>query len=883
MPSLIKTLPALPARLAAWTALALALALPASALRAEEPIYAVGSLIVPSQGRGGFSPQRGVKPEVRKDEGGRMIAIDLPAQGGRSASVAWWYAQHFRKKLPAEWPSGEDVRMQVVLNAASDTVVNIDVALQTEGGSVKGSGAKAVTLPAGRDVAVYSELPSKLPGTVTHVTVVLSAKTTLPDVSITGWSVGQLADAALEVPGDDVWITAQNPVVIKGRAVGDAGQSVTVQVLDADKKQVAELTAPLAADGSFTLPLDRTALPLCQRLSLVPVAPGKAPSPGDYSFFTFPMLDPDKRLARVEKQGSHLVLDGKPWAFLGTNYTPFMLGLSRKADHELVARNFRELHEWGFTAIRVPLAMAMIQPAPGVFPDSPEYKTILRDAGLDPRFFELLRYTVALGHHFGIRVVFDWHESAMDPYRYFTGGDVKDRGTGKPGSPLAWLAMPADRYPKEDHPVFVLIDEPRQVKALLDTTAWIAAAFKGDGAVLGFEVPYNEPHERLISNDRNWRRLTAQAALSVKQSDPGALTFAMPAGWGHENVFVSSTWLIPDLVDGMAPHFYVGNGPIPVRDDASKRKYPYLAREVEPSLSLGLAALSLPYSTAGYPFYNGEGGGHGAESFLPDLPLDDATRIMIEAQVFQTFATGMAGYFEWTMWNFGFWRNTTVPNKELFQRYSPVFAAGPLDLGRARVLFVQNPAAETNANGHNHAAVRFARIALDLHLQPVHYMTDQQLIYTGQTMFSRGFEQVDASGEGLGAYQAIMVDTRNVDKRALDIVRGAGVPVIEFTEDKPVEVAAAAEFLRAHNVPHDTKTSAQFQYAEGPAHLVVYRRSAGDAARVHPTLHREGVFALIDEAGRTVFTGDAAKLAADGLAVNLAPYVSAIFRIEPTR
>jgi len=870
-------------RLAAWTGLTLAALLPLTALHAEEPIYATGTVIVPSQGRGGFTPQKGIKPEIRKDEGGRMIAIDLPAQGGRSTSVAWWYAQHFRKKLPAEWPTGERVRMKVVLRAESDAVVNVGVYLQTEGGPVKGSSNSGVTLPAGQDVAVYSELPDNVPGTVTHATVSLSGKDTLPAISVTGWSVGQLADAALEVPGDDVWITAQNPVVIKGRAVGNAGQSVAVQVLDSDKKEVARLTAPLAADGSFTLALDRTRLPLCQRLSLVPAAPGKAPSPGDYSFFTFPMLDPTKRLARVEKHGPHLVLDGKPWAFLGTNYTPFMLGLSRKADYELVARNFRELSEWGFTAIRLPLAMAMIQPAPGVFPDSPEYKDTLRNADLDPRFFELIQYTVALGHHFGIRVVFDWHESAIDPYRYFTGGNVKDKGTGKPGSPLAWLAMPADKYPKADHPVFVLLDEPRQVKALLDTTSWLSAAFKGDGAVLGFEVPYNEPHERLISNDRNWRRLTAQAALSVKLSDPGALTFAMPSGWGHENVFVSSTWLIPDLVDGMAPHFYVGNGPIPVRDDASKRKYPYLAREVEPSLSLGLTALSLPYSTAGYPFYNGEGGGHGAESFLPDMPLNQATRIMIEAQVYQAFATGMAGYFEWTMWNFGFWRDTTVPNKELFQRYSPVFAAGPLDLTRARVLFVQNPAAETNNNGHNHAAVAFARVALDLHLQPVHYMTDQQLVYTGQTMFSRGFEQVDASGEGLGAYSAIIVDTRNMDKRALDIVRGSGAPVLEFDAERPIDVAAIGAFLEKSGVVVDRKTSTQFQLVEGPAHLLVYRRTAGDATRIYPRLAREGVFSLVAESGATVFTGTADTLAAEGVAVELTPYASAIFRIEAAK
>lgn len=877
-------LPLLPAPLRRlFAALILACFAASATLAAEpEPIFSTFANIIPSRGQGGFSDQGNLKPEARKDEGGALAAVHLPITRGKSTTLTWWYAGHVKSRL-ADWPRDKKARLRVVVRAERDTVLDVGTSLQTDTGSLRGGTVSGVTVPAGIDTAIYPPLPSGFTGGVSHVRVTFSAKDALPPLTVTGLAVGSLAEANLALPGESVWRSAANPVRITGRAEGAPGENVVVRALDKTQKEIARWTPPLAADGAFAFDLDRAKLPPGVRVQLVPAAPGKAAAPGEYSFFNYPLIDPAKRLPRIVRDGRHLVENGRPYAFLGVNYTQFMLGFSRRADFELLARNFQELSDWGVQAVRVPLALSMIQPAPGVFPDSPDYAATLRAADLDHRFFDLLRYAAELGHHHGIRLVFDWHESAMDPYRYFIGGNDKDRGTGKPGSPLAWLAMPPDAYPKEDHPVFVLVDQPRQVKALLDTTRWLAGAFKDDTAILGFEVPYNEPHERSISNDLAWRRLTAQSAAAVKAAAPDMLAFGMPSGWGHENVFVSSTWLPPDQLDGMGPHFYVGNGPIPVREDANKRKYPYLAREVEPSLGLGLTALALPYSNVGYPVYNGEGGGHGAESFLPDLPLNQATRIQIEAQIFQTYATGMTGYFEWTMWNDRFWQHTTLPNRVLFERYSPVFRAGPRDLAGAKILFVQHPAAESNANGHNHAAVAFARAVLDLHLQPVHYMTDQQLVYTGQTMFSRGFEQVDASGEGLGAYSAIIVDTRNMDKRALDIVRGSGAPVLEFDAERPIDVAAIGAFLEKSGVVVDRKTSTQFQLVEGPAHLLVYRRTAGDATRIYPRLAREGVFSLVAESGATVFTGTADTLAAEGVAVELTPYASAIFRIEAAK
>lgn len=844
---------------------------------AGDPIFYAYSTVIPSRSLGGFSSYGDVTPQVEKDGNGGIGEVLLPASNKASSSFVWWYAKHVIDK-PNHWPAGERNRAKVTLTPKSEFQGDMAISLEVEGNWVDGQPLENVSLPAHAGSNVYVPMPADA-AKVGKVRVALTSEKNVPEFQITNLSFGAMTSASIDVPEAEVWRNT-NPVKVSGSAEGEDGQSVVIQAYDGAAAKVAEWSAHLDKERHFAFDVDRTTLPDGQVLHFKVRAPGQDDALGDYPFFAYPVIDPSKRLVRVRRKGSGLVLDGKPYAFLGVNYTPFQLGLSRNADFQLVARNFRELSDWGITAIRLTIGLATIQPAPGVFPDSPKYGETLKGANLDPRFFDLLRYAVKLGHHYGIRFVFDWHESWMDPYRYFLGGNPADAGSGEPGTPLAWLAMPKDKYPQEDHPLFISMAKPEHLEALFSTTSWMAEAFKGDGAILGFEVPYNEPHERQISNDRNWRWLVTQTATRVKNADPEALTFGMPAGWGHENVFISSTWLPPDALDGMTPHFYLSNGPIPVRPDADQRKYPYLAREVEPSLSLGLTALSLPYSAAGYPIYNGEGGGHGAESFLPDIPLNDATRIMIEAQIVQAYAGGMAGYFEWTMWNNDFWRKTTLPNKTLFQRYAPLFRSGPVDYAKSDILFVQNPAAIPNANGHNFAAVACATVALELHLQPVHYMTDDQLIFSGQTMFSRGFEQVHSLASGLGSYKAIIVDNRNIDERAMAIVRDSGIPFMEFGKDAPLEAKAVAEFLKKNSVPFDDKTSAEFQWVQGPEYLLVYRRSAGESARIFPFLKVDGDFKLIAEDGREAFSGNAAKLAADGFAVDLLKYTGTIYKIQ---
>src|SRR5690606_20796370 len=112
-----------------------------------------------------------------------------------------------------------------------------------------------------------------------------------------------------------------------------------------------------------------------------------------------------------------------------------------------------------------------------------------------------------------------------------------------------------------------------------------------------------------------------------------------------------------------------------------------------------------------------------------------------------------------------------------YRRFAPVYSAGPIDQMNAEILFVQNTAAVPINNGLNHACVPFARLTLDLHLAPVHYMTDDQLLGAGLVQMAVGLEQVEQIATGL-RYKAAVVDTRNLDSRALELLRGAKLPLL---------------------------------------------------------------------------------------------------------
>lgn len=583
----------------------------------------------------------------------------------------------------------------------------------------------------------------------------------------------------------------------------------------------------------------------------------------------------EKQLAPATVENGRLMADGKPLGFLGLNYTKFQLGFSNHTNFERLNRHLLQLQEWGVNTVRLTLNMMMIQPAPGIYPDSEKWAKIIKAHKLDARFIELLDYHIKLAGELGIYTIFDWHEYGTRPYRYFVGGMPSDKKEGKPGTALAWLAP--------DNRTAVTFDYANSLhrKALLDCHTWLAKHFKNNPNIMGIEVPFNEPHDQFAAVEANLRQMIDQCAQAVKQQDPNRLTFAMTSSYSHDNATATSTWLKPDRADGMGSHFYMANGPVPLRPDAKKFKQPWLARDVDQTFYYGTTAVLMPFTTQLYPQYNGEDGDHGFKDFLPGIEEKNASRMMIENGIVKNWMAGQVGYLLWTMHDATDFKKF---NKDvytgLFKKYAPLFKAGPVDYANSKVLFIQNPAAHKISNGHNYSCVPIAKLALDLHLNPVHYMSDDQFMNVGVARYAKGLEQVQEGARDLN-YKAVVLDTRNCDQRVIKMVQKMKTPTLITDDIEKLTVDPFAKFLKKSGVLVDQQTPTSLQLMTGPQHVVIYNHTAKPVtATAYPRVSRESPFKLITTDKRILFNGTRSQLQIKGITVNIASRTSLILSIE---
>lgn len=804
--------------------LLLALAALFSAATLTHAAYAPAAVFVPDAGVGMVSEYSSVIPKW--DENNATVLV--PTSSTNETNLVWTFWGHTRPSLAA-WPQGDNARLSLTL--ASEETISVRPSVFLRAGEWTAPlEAPAVTLSASQPVTVLLPLPPAASGrAIESIRVLLGSDRPIPGLTLSAWAVGEERVIALEPPNEALLRGASPLIAVSGDTLPRA--TVAVQVVATDGSPVADFRPVADADGRFGFNLDRTKLPvgpLTLRAS-VKKSDGATATAREVSVYLFPLVQPGKSLPMVQRAGRELLVDGKPWGFAGLNYTRFNLGYTIRTDFREAAEDLRTYAAWGVNVLRIPLNLSALQPAPGVFPDSPRYAEILRAHRLDPEFFNLLDSFIGWAGHHGIRVVLEWHEVPNDPYRYFIGGNEQLRGSGQPGGGIAWLAGP-DGKNRADW------GDPRLVQAVADTNRWLARHYKGNGNLLGIEVPYNEPHSDVDSSEIAWRRITAATVRPVVAEDPARLTFGMAPAWGHGNVFASATWLLPDDLSGVAPHYYLGNGPVALRPDAKSRPEPWLARDVAATFDHSFAAVALPHSAVPAPVWNGESGEHGFESLFPDLKQLQSAPWMIEAQLVQAYASGMCGGLGWTLTGHESIYAPLLPVLEKhYRRFAPVYAAGPVDYSKAKVLFVQSPGAVPVASGLN--------------------------------------------------YRAAIVDTRNVDSRALDLLRAAKLPVLTTADAAQLTADQLADFLASAGHAVDRRTPAGLQLIPGRAHLIVYRRS-GDSAepvRVYPNLDYDGVRSLVDEQGQVVFTGPASRLAADGLEVSLAKWTSAIFRLSATR
>lgn len=808
---------------------------------------------------------------VRKDEQ-PLLRLTTTRRSGRGA---WWFPNHRELQL-GELSADPTIRLHLRMRSR-DRVGAVVSAQWMNKDREKGEPVpQRVALSPDEWTDLLLPLPPSPPGDAAARLVLRVAAEGVFEVSQLG--LVALRRARLH-PIPRRILFAAKQVEISGEAgSGVATVSIRVRTSDRDGDQPVLHRKLTCEDGRFATTLAKRDLQPYRTHRITAQADGFSGTDSrsqPVEVFAFPDLTA-KQAPRVCLEGGKLMCGGRPFGFVGVNYTRFQLGLSIRSDFEAIARDLRTLADWGVRVVRMPLNFGLIQPAEGVFPDNSRWRQIYEDHRLDPAFVEQIDYFIALAGQLGIYTIVDWHGAPTNPFRHFLGGKAQLQGTGKPGRAIAWLApSPAERVPLD-------MGNLRHRQALVASHRWTAAHFRGNPNILGFEVPFNEPHCAFMSTDENWRRVTDACARAVKLADPNRLTFAMAPAYGHANTTMSATWRRPDRVDGLAPHFYLANGPVPLRTDAKQYRHPWLARDVNATFSHATPAVLLPFSAVNCPIYNGENGEHGLRELLPDLPPQEAAEAMIEAGLFQGYAAGFVGYVQWTLWGY---RQGFVPYREiyarLFRRFAPVYRAGPVDWSRAEVAFIQNPAAVPIANGHNFACVPAARLMLDLHIAPVHYLTDDQFLCTGLVEFPKGLEQVAEASPSL-RYKAIVCDRRNLDQRVVRTLSRSDLPILWIDDMERLTADELAELLTGAGIHVDRRTPAGIQYVRGPKHLLVYRRVAAepDEVTIFPRLDTSGVFRLRAEGGAIAFQGLSADLVQKGLRFSLPKWRSAIFAIE---
>jgi len=833
---------------------------------------------VPPAGRnGGVSAMNGGTMQRLDDAAGGPM-LRLSSAKGPTTGV-WWFPNHLPMKPQQAMVGDPSAHIALDVQAASPTETEITVTWRanTDGTAVPGETVKAGPFKIASDKPTHVELPIPRPADGQKMSGLIFGFVKPGDyqirrLAITRQSATLIDPIAAVDPhkAGDVTITGRAAAGIENVTLRFTPQSTEVPAIAPVQKQLP------VQNGKFSFTTNEKDIPagLVYSVTAEPSGAKEQASPAQ-RLFLFPALTGEKA-SPVTRDGSNLIADGKPMGFMGFNYTRFNLGLGNEANYEFVAHDLMQMQRWGVRVVRTPIDLAMVEPEPGVFPDNPRYAEVLKAHNLDPRYWDQIEYFIAVAGQHDIYTVLDWHNMPIDPYSYFHGGRPSKRDSGEPGTAIAYLAPDKLKFVEFD------LTKPDHLKTLLDADRWIAGRIKGNPNVLAMEIPYNEPHTTEMAVEATWRKMVDLCAKTIGEVDPNRMTFVQAPSYAHNNLLASTTWLLPDRATGNSPHFYQANGPVPLRPDAKKHKSPWLARDLTATFGWGFQTVMLPSSAVEYPVYNGESGMYGHQTLLDQKSDVDGAMLLMESQLVQVYATGLAGHLEWTLWgnetDFDPYLNVY---STLFRRFGPVFRAGPVNRNSAQVLFIQNNEASPSGNGHNYACAPFAKAALDLHLGIVHYMTDAQFLYNTSAELSLGLEQV-ASAAGKVPYKAIVVDRRLLNPKVETILKSVKVPVLFVDKADDLTVEKFTQLLTDAQVAFDNKTPKEIELIEGPEHLVVYRRLDGAAnpAKIFPQLKHAGPFTLVDESGKTVFEGDAAALASTGIDVDLPLWNTAIFKIN---
>jgi hypothetical protein len=541
------------------------------------------------------------------------------------------------------------------------------------------------------------------------------------------------------------------------------------------------------------------------------------------------------------KDGMVVNRGGERVTFFGVNLFESHLMWSRRQDPGPYEKELPQIAEFGFNALRMPLNMSWFEPKPGVFPDHPEYEATLTAHKLPTGALAFYDGLIRRAGELGLYVIPEFHELPSNPYRWFVGGNEKDKGTGKPGTAIAWMAKKDEKGRYEADPELALTEVP---KAL----AWLTTHWRGVPNIAGIEVPWNEPGGPLTRGEAYYELVDA-CAKAVKAADPDRLVFMDAVDWGAMVNYMSdeSTWRIPQEVDVLFPHFYPG---MHSNDSGADGTW-----------STTMASWSSWLAGSGKPLMVGEFGLAGvkrAKYWQGDVGDLEYGRVLAGSAA-QWHAMGLDGIFCWA-WKRGLGNDleSGILNQGADQlvKWSEAQKNNPNVFSAARIAVVCTPRNRAQY-GKRADLWSISHALLGVHLTPF------------ATIFTT---QVAAQADCLGRFDVVLVLDKDLPEDVSAKLRGVKKPVAWIKPDLS-NLADAVALARKHVEPAGNWPGSVF-VGMAPGEAVVFERAGQDGpVRLQLAIPgAEGTGRLVDSDDETLYEGTAAKLGQDGFTLPLKPW-----------
>ena len=564
-------------------------------------------------------------------------------------------------------------------------------------------------------------------------------------------------------------------------------------------------------------------------------------------------IGPGERL-RLEK-GMFVDRDGKPVGLFGTSFDIHSnLWNWWATDWSRVfeawgRRNVELVALYGMNVVRLAFAAPFFMPKPGVGPEHPEFERAfaefermareewkkepsLKYGRCGEEYLKFMDRIIEHCRQNGIYVVLDWHQ-------------------WPDGKRWAWGWWPD-------------VDLDQILDGLVDVWRRLAKRYKDEPAVLGFDIPFNEPTQKWAMDDERYRRLVERIVKVIKGEAPDKLIFMEPQDWGHHcdvsEVHPISLWDFPEGVDAVYPHYYLGiHLPNTDRIEAYKG---WLANW----LSWFMKPAVIGEWDPSHAYLRGCGQRKWEAGLDPEFP--EGMSRCIDAHLAYFYAQGVQMLNQWAWYGDPWARkgaDTVLKFIHFWREHPPI----PFERAKVKVGLICNSRYRANY-GQSRDLQLLVDELLDCHICP----------------FKTVFEKCVLQRPGvLKQFDALIVYTKGMSTKSLDIIERSKVPAMFVKEVRKGRTAGIARFLKRCGIEVDERTPKNILIAYGVKGFLVYERyGEGGKFRVHPRIPARGRIVVRNYATKEVVAkGTAEEIWRQGFTVRLERNRAKLFEWESER